>query len=120
LATKVVYRGSKRTIELLCDDDGSCPVEEFIDSLMASDRTKVDSLFALMGEKGQITNDQKFKKLEGSDGVFEFKSFQIRLLCFYAPGGRVVVCRGLVKKRDRHDTGDIRFVEGRRREFLGD
>lgn len=114
-----VYRGSKLTIELLLKADGSSPVGDFLDSLAASDRKKVDTLFELMGEKGRITNDQKFKKLEGSDKIFEFKSFQVRLLCFFAGSGRLVVCRGLIKKRDRHDKQDIQFAESCRAQFTG-
>ena len=114
-----VYRGSKLTIELLLKADGSSPVREFLDSLSESDRKKVDTLFELMGEKGRITNDQKFKKLEGSNKIFEFKSFQVRLLCFFAGSGRLVICRGLIKKKDRHDKHDIQFAESCRAKFTG-
>lgn len=120
MGTRVAYTGTKRTIELLCDDDGSCPVGDFLEGLDPRDLRKVDVLFDLMGSKGQISNKEKFKKLEGSDGIFEFKSFQVRLLCFFAPNGRVIVCRGLVKKSDKHSNQDITFAEQRRKKFLGE
>ena len=62
----------------------------------------------------------KFKKLEGSDGIFEFKSFQIRLLCFFASNGRVVIVRGLTKKSNKHSPQDIAYAEQRRKKFLGE
>lgn len=117
--TKAVYRGSKFTIELLLKADGSSPVCEFLEELSEGDRKKVDTLFELMGEKGRITNDQKFKKLEGTKQIFEFKSFQVRLLCFFAGAGRLVVCRGLIKKKDRHDKQDIQFAEDCREKLIG-
>ncbi len=120
MSTRIAYTGTKRTIELLCNDDGSCPVGDFLDSLSQADRRKVDVLFELYGEKGQISNKEKFKKLEGSDGIFEFKAFQIRLLCFFAPNGRVVICRALRKKADKHASADINYAEQRRRNFLGE
>lgn len=120
MATIIVYAGSKRTIELLCNDDGTCPCKEFIDGLSASDQRKLDVLFEKLGETGKISNDQKFKKLEGSESIFEFKSFQVRLLCFYAPGGRVIVCRGVIKKKNKHDRTNVRYAEERRRGFLGE
>lgn len=120
MATRTAFTGPKRRIELLCEADGSCPVEEFLGGLKASDRRKIDVLFELMGTKGQIVNGEKFKKLEGSDGIFEFKSFQIRLLCFHAPNGRVVVCRGVIKKKDRHAPQDVAFAEQCRRNFQGE
>lgn len=118
-STEAVYRGSKFSIELLLKVDGTSPVGDFLRSLSASDRKKVDSLFELMAEKGRISNDQKFKKLEGSEKIFEFKSFQVRLLCFFAGSGRLIICRALMKKKDRHDKHDIRFAEECRSRFMG-
>lgn len=120
MTTRVIFSGSKRTIELLCNEDGSCDVGEFLEALEPKDRRKVDVLFELLGNKGQISNSEKFKKLEGSDGVLEFKSFQIRLLCFFAPQGRVVICRGVIKKKDRHAPQDVKHVEQCRKKFLGE
>ena len=120
MKTKQCYAGAKKSIELLCDDGDSSSVEQFLDSLQAKDRRKVDTLFELMCEKGSISNKERFKKLEGSDGVFEFKSFQIRLLCFFTPDNRIIVCRGLMKKKDKHDKGDISFSEECRRKFIGE
>ncbi|WP_176414768.1 type II toxin-antitoxin system RelE/ParE family toxin [Stenotrophomonas maltophilia] len=120
MKTKVLYKGSIKSIESLSADDGSWPVDEFLDGLSASDRTKVDALFALMGEKGRIANVEKFKKLEKSEGIFEFKSFQTRLLCFHAPGGRLIVCRGVQKKKDKHDKQDIEFAEACKKKFTGE
>ena len=70
--------------------------------------------------KLSISNPEKFKKLEGSDGIFEFKSFQIRLLCFWAPGAgrRLIVCMGLIKKRDKHSKSDVETAQTLRRAFL--
>lgn len=116
--TKECYCGAKKSIELLSDDDDSSP-EKFVTGLNAKDRKKVDALFELMGERGVISNKEKFKKLEGSDGIFEFKSFQIRLLCFFH-GRRVIICRGLIKKKDRHDKSDISYAESCRKKFLGE
>lgn len=117
--TVAAYRGSKFSIELLLKGDGSSPVGEFLEALSTSDRKKVDALFNLMGEKGRITNNEKFKKIEGSEKIFEFKSFQVRLLCFFAGSGRLVICRGLIKKKDRHDKQDIQFAEECREKFTG-
>lgn len=117
-ATKIAYEGSKFRIELLVGPGGKCDVDEFLTALDPASRRRVDSLFELMAEKGSISNKEKFKKLEGSNGVFEFKSFQIRLLCFFAGAGRLVICRGLKKKRDKHGRQDIEFAERCRSVFL--
>jgi hypothetical protein len=45
--------------------------------------------------------DEKFKKIEGTVDLFEFKSFQIRIPCFFVPGGRILLTLGLIKQADR-------------------
>lgn len=117
--TKDCYTGNKKAIQLLVLDNGSCEAEEFLNNLDKSDRRKVDVLFEMMGEHGKISNREKFKKLEGTDGIFEFKSFQIRLLCFLHLNC-VIICRGVQKKKDKHDRGDISYAETCKRNFLGE
>lgn len=117
MKTKVQYQGTKKQIELLCENDDD--VEQFLAGLTSGDRRKVDVLFERLGDHGVINNTEKFKKLEGTDGVFEFKSFQIRLLCFMHRN-RVIICRSLMKKRDKHDKADITFVEACRKKFIGE
>ena len=118
MATRVEYQGSIKSIELFINDDGNCPTYDFLETLSASNRRKVDHLFQLMGEKGQIKNKERFKKLEGTNGIFEFQSHQIRLLCFLV-GSKVVICRAVMKKRDLHAEQDIRFATECRRGFTG-
>ena len=52
-------------------------------------------------------NETKFKKVEGSNGIFEFKSYQMRLYCFFDGGDLIICTNGAVKKRDRSDPADI-------------
>ena len=120
MTTKPAYKGPLKTIEYLVADDGSCAVEAFVEALERGDRKKVDVLFEMMGLKGRISNKEKFKKLEGSDNIWEFKSFQIRLLCFMAPGNKVIICRAQIKKKARHDRADIEFAEACRKKYLGE
>lgn len=117
MTTLPVYNGCMKSIELYVNANGTCDVKDFLDSLDASDRRKLDVLFSLMGDRGRIATPEKFKKIEGSDGIFEFKSFQIRLLCFFTPNAQVIICRALWKKKDRHSEQDIRFAEECRRKF---
>lgn len=111
------FEGTHYTIHALTLADGSCPAGEFLDSLTAADRRKLDVLFEMLGNHGKISNPEKFKKIEGTDGIFEFKSFQIRLLCFFASNGRVMLAFGVRKKKDKHKREDINRAEEYRRWF---
>ena len=56
-------------------------------------------------------NKEKFKKIEGSDGIFEIKSHQIRIFCFFAPEHRLMLEFGVTKKSDKHKKKDIKKAE---------
>lgn len=122
MPTRVEHIGVKANIELFELDDGTCLAQDFLNDLSPKERQKVDNLFEMMGINGEIRNDTKFKKLEGSDGIFEFKSFQVRLLCFYGKGSpkKLIIALGVRKKKDKHDKGDISRAEQIRKMYLGE
>ena len=81
-----------------------CPVLEFFEEQRAKDRDRLINLSALLeltARQGPPKNKTKFKRVEGSDGVFEFKEYQHRLLCFWDTGNTIVCTNGCVKKGDR-------------------
>jgi hypothetical protein len=72
-----------------------------------SDRDRLQAKFQHMADEGRITNPEHFKKLEGTDGLFEFKRFQIRMPCFFDGRGALVLTHGLTKKKDRYRAEEI-------------
>lgn len=122
MPTRVEYTGIKAVIELFEFEDGSCPAADYLNSLDEKSRQKVDNLFVLMGEQGQIRNKEQFKKLEGSDGIFEFKRYQLRLLCFFGKGSpaRIVLTHGVTKKQDKHAKADIERAEATKKRYQGE
>jgi hypothetical protein len=94
-------------IEAVVLDDGSCPAKEFLNGLSPNDTAKMKALFALFVERyPQRLSDQKFKRIEETE-FFEFKSFKIRVPCFFAPDGRLLLTHGLIKKRDKLQPKEI-------------
>lgn len=122
MPTRVEYAGQKASIELYEFEDGSCPAADYLEGLSPADRQKVDTLFALMGDRGEIRNNEQFKKLEKSDGIFEFKRFQVRLLCFHAKTSpkKLVITHGVTKKQDKHAKADIARAEAIKKKYLGE
>jgi hypothetical protein len=98
--------------------DGSCPAGDFLDDLPESDRRKMDLLFEKLGCSGRINNKEKFKKLEDSDHIWAFKSFQIRMPCFFAPGKLVLLEFGLFKKRDKYSPQEVQRAEQYRKWYF--
>jgi hypothetical protein len=100
--------GARVGIEAVVLADGSCPAEVFLDALGPADAAKLMALFDLFVRRfPQPMSREKFKKIEGTAGLFEFKSFQIRLPCFFRPGGRLLLTHGLIKKADRLPPQEI-------------
>lgn len=112
------FDGPRFAIHALTLADGTCPAGDFLDALDPRDRRKLDVLFERFGNAGKISNVEKFKKIEGSEEIWEFKSFQIRILCFFAPRRRVILAFGLRKKKNKHKPKDIDRAEAYREWFL--
>ena len=111
----VAYRGGKLTVAYAVCADGSAPGRDFVRELPPPDRAKIERLFRLFAEGGLSFNDEKFKKLAGD--LFEFKSFQIRLPCYF-DSGELVVTHGFRKKRDTTPKQEIERATRIRREDL--
>lgn len=112
------YEGRAFLIQCLELGDGSCPAGEFLDGLDPSDRRKLDVLFEMLGNHGRISNREKFKKLQGSEDVWEFKSYQIRLLCFFAPGKCLLLTNGVIKQADKLKHAVVERAEKYRRWYM--
>jgi phage-related protein len=84
---------------------GDCLVREFIDGLESADQKKVLALLQRAAEHGTPGNTEKFKKLE--DNIWEFKSFQVRILCTLEGRNAIILTHGFIKKRDKAPPNEI-------------
>ena len=82
MARTIAYQGAKFRILFARERNGHCPGLEFFESLTPSDKAKLMALFTIAAEHGSFHNGEKFGDL--GDGLFEFKSFQIRMPFAYA------------------------------------
>ena len=73
----------------------------------ARDQAKLMALFQIAGGVGKFYNPEKFGDL--GSGLFEFKSFQIRMPFAYArkERGLIVITHGVVKKKDKTPKSEI-------------
>jgi len=111
------YDGSKLSIVCMERWNGSCPAGEFLDDLSPSERTKLDVIFELLGDRGVVSNPTKFKKLTAA-GLFAIKSGQIRIFCFFTKDRRLVLLFGIRKKWRRHRKQDLDKASAMKKEFL--
>lgn len=96
-----------------------CPVQEFIDSLEKKDQKKVVALLVRLADYGMLGNDQKFHKLEGKGvDIWELKSFQVRIFCFFDKESLMILTHGFVKKARETPTAEIDKAIRLRKEFI--
>ena len=96
-----------------------CPVREFIDNLEKKDQQKVIALLIRLADHGMLGNEQKFRKLEGKGvDLWELKSFQVRILCFFDKDRLVILTHGFIKKSRATPTAEIDKAIRLRKEYL--
>lgn len=103
-------------------DDGSAPARVFIESRPGTDNkaARIEATIERYANlpPGNRINPEAFKKVEGSDGIFEFKAYQDRLFCCHTPDARVILLFAVKKQRDRHRPEDILRAESMKQEIM--
>ena len=98
---RLVYQGKILRVEFYVAESGHCPAESWLESQLELKQQKFAALFAWIANHGKIWNKRKFKYLTGSDQLFEFKSEEGRVLCFFMVGKRLILTHGFTKKTTR-------------------
>jgi hypothetical protein len=100
------YRGQRFTIAFARLKDERSPGAEFYDALPIGDKAKLNNLFRLMADEGHIANAEKCGVLD--KGLFEFKSFQIRMPFAYSrERGLILITHGFRKQKDKAPKEEI-------------
>jgi len=113
--TAILYSGKLYDIQAITINE-RCPVKEFLDNLGLSDQKKIFALLQRSADSGLPKNEEKFKKLHGED-IFEFKSFQVRILCFVGKERSIILTNGFIKKRVRTPGSEIERAKDLRKEY---
>lgn len=115
--TEIVARGNVFAIEAFVSDQGGALALKFLESLSEKEQVQLAALFQRLADTGKIWNEQKFKHLEGTDSIFEFKTNENRVLCFFFVGKRVVLTHGFKKRKAKTPKGEIERAENLKKEF---
>ncbi|MGH7570606.1 MAG: type II toxin-antitoxin system RelE/ParE family toxin [Gemmatimonadota bacterium] len=118
MAREPVYEGRKLTIRCVEYQDGSCPADDFIRSLSDSESASLQPTFEKLGDEGVLHNKERFKKIEGSEGIFEVKHHQVRILGFFTPRKEFILVDGTKKKKHKHKKADITKAENVRAAYF--
>jgi putative SOS response-associated peptidase YedK len=100
--------GPNAEIVAIVENNGKCPLQDFLEGLTGSDRNKVFQLFLMFCQLGEIRNKEKFRKED--DPIWCFKSYQVRIPCFFQPTASkrcLVLTHGFLKKQDKMPKAQI-------------
>jgi phage-related protein len=107
MARKIAYQGVEFAIAFAREKSGACPAYRFFEQLSLTDKAKLMALFRIAGDHGKFHNPEKFGDL--GDGLYEFKSFQVRMPFAYAKNERrlILITHGFFKKKNKTPKEEI-------------
>ena len=111
-----IIRSGKRLDIYAITVQDKCPVIEFIDALEEPSQKKIIALLNYTADNGTPGNPKKFKKLEKD--IWEFKSYQARILCFFDKGRMIITTQGFIKKKGKTPREQIEKARKLRNEYF--
>ena len=113
----VAYQGQFFTIEFF-QKGNSYPADEFLKVLDVKVQARAYALFVRLADHRMVRNKQKFRILEGTDGIFEFKpTDQLRILCFFTSDRRVILTNAFIKKSNKTPQEELIRAESYKKDF---
>ena len=107
-------------IELYENENSSCPVKEFIDSLDNKMKARVIRTIELLEKYGNQLRLPYSKSL--GDGIFELRCQQsnniTRILYFFYVNQNIVMTNGFTKKTQKTPRNEIELAKTRRKDYL--
>ncbi len=101
-------------------NDGSCPILDFFDTLDEKMYAKILKEIKLLKECGTNLREPYTKHL--SDGIFELRAKQgsniVRALYFFVIGNKIVFTNGFVKKTQKTPKNEITLAQKYRNIYL--
>lgn len=92
----IAYAGQEYLIEWYFTDNGKSEVFSYYESLPIDRQKKFSYLLTVMGDRGKIFNEEKFR-YEG-DQIYVFKPSPDRFFCFFFDGAKIIVTNAYEKK----------------------
>ena len=93
---------------------------EFLEDAAKDHEDDLKKMLALLDRctrAGLPKNEQKVRKLEGYDHLFEFKAGCLRLFWFWDKDRMVICTHGIVKKSQATPKKDLKTAETRRKAY---
>jgi phage-related protein len=111
-----------RSIEFYRTARGTCPVEEFLDSLADKQAQKVAWVLRLVERLDRVP-EQYLKKLVGTQDIWEVRAqsggYSYRFLGFFDGPILLILTSAFLKKARKTPAREVALAEERRQDYLG-
>ncbi len=111
---------SKFEVNFYKQENGDCPVKQFLDSLDNKMKAKILKMIKLLQQNGNELREPYSKFL--GDGIFELRVKQAtditRILYFFVIGNKIILTNGFVKKTQKTPQSEIDLAKKYRDDFL--
>lgn len=127
MKTLVIRQGARLTIRAVATpaEDGGrdrCATLAFFQDqgrLRPGEMVKLAALLSETAESGPPKNESKFKDLDGTDELYEFKtSGGLRVFCFWDDGSLIVCTHGYLKGAQRAPKRELQRAENLKRNYF--
>jgi phage-related protein len=127
MKTLVIRQGARLTIRAVATaaDAGGrdrCRTLSYFQEqarLRPGEMEKLAVLLTETAESGPPKNENKFKDLEGTDGLYEFKtSGGLRVFCFWDEGSLIVCTHGYLKGAQKAPKREVQQAEKLKRDYF--
>jgi len=100
---------------------GSCPVEEFLDTLSDKQIEKILWVLRIIRDVNFIPKDY-FKKLVNTDDIWEIRVKYggniFRILGFFYKNDIIILTNGFIKKTQKTPLKEIKIAQDRKKDYL--
>ncbi len=111
-----------RSIEFYRTARGTCPVEEFLDSLADKQAQKVAWVLRLVERLDRVP-EQYLKKLVGTQDIWEVRAqsggYSYRFLGFFDGPILLILTSAFLKKSRKTPAREVALAEERQQDYLG-
>lgn len=127
MKTLVIRRGERLTIRAIAgaaDESGRdrCATLAFFQEharLRPKEFDRLSALLTRVANDGPPHDTDKFKELNGEDGLCEFKTTGgLRLLCFWDEGSLIVTTHGYLKDKQKAPRREVERAQTLRRDYF--
>lgn len=114
----VFYRGQKFQVEFYFTESGRMPARDYLEDTPLEIKAKLAALVAYIAECGRFFDITKFRMVDSSEKIYEFKPLGHRFFNFFYDGGKIIITNGYVKKSQRVSDKDLERAKGLKRDYI--